>query len=109
MAINWRLKTYLFTKHSISSITELRKVISKKTGIVISLQNLSNIVNKKPVQIRLGTMEIICSALDCHLSDFLEIKPKNYQKSEEKRKLSFKNTPHSQRAKKAFPEPKDYI
>lgn len=109
MAINWRLKTYLATKHSIHRIPELQKIISKKTGVVISRQNLSNIVNKRPTQIRLETMELICSALSCKLSDILEIKPKQFKQVDDKKKLSYKNTPNSKRAISMFPDPKDYL
>lgn len=108
MAINWRLRTYVVTKHSINTVTELKKIISKRTGVIISLQNLTNIVNKRPKQIRLETMEIICSALNCNLSEFLEIKPKII-KNIEKKKLSYQNTPNCKRAINIFPDPKDYI
>jgi len=109
MAINWRLKTYLATTHAIFSLTELQKIICKKTGVIISCQNLSNIVNKHPKQIRLETIELICSALCCKLSDILEVKPKQFKQVEDKKKLSFKNTPNSKRAISSFPDPKDYI
>jgi DNA-binding Xre family transcriptional regulator len=109
MAINWRLKTYLSTTHSIYTIVDLKKLISKRTGIVISLQNLSNIVNKRPKQIRLETIEIICSALDCQLSDFLEVRSKKFSKYQDKKKLSYKNTPDCKRSINMFPDPKDYL
>lgn len=109
MAINWKLRTYLTTKHSIYSVTEFKKLIVKKTGIVISLQNLTNIVNKKPMQIRLETIEIICSALNCNLNDFLEVKPKIFKNTEETKKLSYKNTPNCKKGIKKFPDPKDYV
>lgn len=109
MAINWRLKTYLSTQHSVYTVTELKKIITKKTGIIISIQNLANMVNKKPKQIRLGTMELLCSALNCNLGDFLEIKPKIFRRNEDKKKLSYKNTPNSKRSTNMFPDPKDYL
>jgi len=108
MAISWRLKTYLLTKHSIYKIVDLQKIIIKKTGIKISLQNLSKIIGKRPSQIRLETFEIICTALNCNLSDFLEIKPKKYKKIGKVKKLSFKNTRHDMRGTNTFPNPEDY-
>ena len=77
MSIKWNFKKYLEQKHSIYSATELKKLINKKTGISISLQNTCNYLNNKPAMIRLETMEIICTALDCTLHDFLEINPSN--------------------------------
>lgn len=107
MAINWKLKTYLATKHSIYSATELRKKISKTTGVIISIQQLCNIINR-PSTIRLSTMEIICTALQCQLSDFLQIVGKKSRRPENSQKLSYKNTPLCKRSHNHFPDPKDY-
>lgn len=107
MAINWRLKTYLATKHGIYHATILQKRIVKKTGVLISVQNLRNYLNRKPKSIRLKTVELIVTALACELSDFLEIKPSETAVGETK-KLSYQNTPLSKRATVQFPDPKNY-
>jgi DNA-binding Xre family transcriptional regulator len=109
MAINWKLKTYMIRSHSIFSLVDLQKKISNRTGVIISIQNLSNMTNKRPKQIRLETIELICSALNCKLSDILEVKPKEFSLNGNKQKLSYKNTPHAKRGVKAFPNPKDYL
>lgn len=113
MAINWKLKTYLATKHGIYGATALQKQIIKKTGVIISIQNLCNYIDKKPKAIRLKTIEIVCKALSCELKDFCEVKTElstNPGKESicEIKKLSYQNTPHSKRAFKNFPDPKDY-
>ncbi|MCK5537501.1 MAG: helix-turn-helix transcriptional regulator [Bacteroidales bacterium] len=110
MSTSWRLKSYIAQNHSIYTATDFQKKIIKKTGIIISLVQLSKILKKKPVLIRLETMEIICSALNCNLTQFMNIKPKKYKliKGEEK-KLSYKNTPHSQRGVHQFPDPQNYF
>jgi DNA-binding Xre family transcriptional regulator len=105
--IRWKFKSYLSEKHQIYSATELQKIVVKKTGVVISLAQLCKLVNRDPSLIRLSTMEVICSALDCKLFDILEIGPKA-MKPEQKRKLSFKNTPKSKIGGKNFPSPTDY-
>ncbi|MGE4232042.1 MAG: helix-turn-helix domain-containing protein [Bacteriovoracia bacterium] len=108
MAIRWRLRTYIATKHGIFRATDLQRRIAKKTGVLISLQNLCNYLNDKPKALRLETIEIICSALECELKEFCEIEPTKF-KTGETRKLSFKNTPHSKKLKtKTFPDPDDY-
>src|SRR3989339_144503 len=107
MAINWKLKTYLITIHAIYTLCDLQKIISQKTGVIISVQNLANMANKRPKQIRLETIELICSALNCKLSDILEIKPRQFKNTNDKKKLSFKNTPNSKKSSKFFPDPKD--
>lgn len=105
--IRWRLKVHLVQKHQIYSVTALQKHIVKKTGVVISVANLCKYVNQTPKMIRLETMEIICSALECELSVFLSVEPKVF-KTDRARKLSFKNTPKGKIATNSFPTPGNY-
>jgi DNA-binding Xre family transcriptional regulator len=107
MAIHWRLKTYLATSHGIYRATVLQKRIVKKTGVLISVQNLRSYMNKKPKAIRLKTLELLITALECKMSDFLDIKPAEFSVGETK-KLSYQNTPLSKRSVTQFPDPKDY-
>lgn len=107
MAIHWTFKQYLSAKHQIYTATDLQKRIVKETGVVISVAQLCKLVNRKPKQIRFETAEILCSALQCKLSDFLKISARQMNPSQ-KRKLSYKNTPLSKIARKAFPSPEDY-
>lgn len=108
MAISWRLKTYLATKHGIFSSTVLQKKIINATGIIISIQNLCKYINKKPVKLPLKTMELICSSLNCSLSDFCNVTSRKYN-SKTTKKLSFKNTPSSKRGINNFPAPRNYM
>jgi len=107
MTIKWSLKKYLLEKHSIRSATDLRKVVIKKTGVTISLQNVCNLINKRPSSIRLETMELICTTLNCKLEAFCQISTKKKGPNRPK-KLSYKNTPHSKRGLSQFPDPEDY-
>jgi DNA-binding Xre family transcriptional regulator len=107
MAIHWTFKQYLSSKHQIYSSTELQKKIVKETGVVISIAQLCNLVNSCPKLIRFETAEILCSALNCELADFLRITAKKMNPNQ-KRKLSYKNTPRCKIATKAFPSPGDY-
>jgi DNA-binding Xre family transcriptional regulator len=108
MSIHWKLKTLLSQKYSIYSATVFQKKIIKSTGIIISLPNICKLLNNKPKVIKLETMEIICSTLNCGLQDFVEVRPRKYKNTDNIKKLSFKNTPHSKRAVSNFPCPKDY-
>lgn len=110
MAIHWRLRTYLATQHGIFSAVELQKKVTQSTGIIISVQNLRAYLNQKPKLIPLKTMELICSALQCELSAFCEIKPQpRVARSTEPKKLSFHNTPINKRiSAQQFPDPKHY-
>jgi DNA-binding Xre family transcriptional regulator len=107
MPIKWKLKTYIKENHSIYTAKKLKEVIEKKTGVNISLQNVCNYLSKTPSMLRLETMEILCTALNCKLSDFVEINPSK-KKNIMNKKLSFKNTPHTKRGVDNFPDPKEY-
>ncbi len=107
MAIKWNLKKYIKNEHSIDSARDLKILIKHKTGVCISLQNICNYLTKRPVMVRLETMEVLCTALECNLSNFLEVSPSKKNKKEE-RKLSYKNTPHAKRGHNDFPNPDDY-
>lgn len=94
--------------HGIYTVTELRKVIIKKTGYIISIGNLCKYVNHTPTMLKLETAEIICSALGCELSDFFKIRPKKF-KNISRKKLSYKNTPKKMIGIDSFPDPENYI
>jgi len=107
MAIRWSFKHFLASKHQIYSVTDLQKKIVKETGIVISVSQLCKLVNRTPSMIRFETAEILVSALNCELSDFLTISAKKMNPTEPK-KLSYKNTPRSKIGVKSFPSPSNY-
>jgi hypothetical protein len=109
MAISWRLKTYLASKHEIFLATDLQKLILKKTGTMVSLSNLCRYCNKRPKSLRLETIQILCTTLGCSMDAFCEISPVVIKKSEiKKKKLSPQNTPNKNRGANAFPHPGDY-
>jgi DNA-binding Xre family transcriptional regulator len=112
MAISWRLRTYLATRHGIFSAVEFQKAITQATGTIISVQNLRGYLNEKPKLLPLKTIELICTTLQCKLSDFCEItaQPQSTPKAgQSPRKLSFHNTPIKKRAaNKLFPDPAHY-
>jgi len=107
MSIKWNLKKYLSKNHGIYTATEFKKVITKQTGVVISLQNLCNLLNSTPKMIRFKTIEIICTALNCTMDAFCQIIPEE-KKKKDTEKLSYKNTPLSKRGVHQFPNPSDY-
>lgn len=107
MAIRWTFKQYVATKHQIYSSTALKKKITEETGVVISVAQLCKFMNGTPKMIRFETAEILCSALECKLSDFLVI-TKKQMNAAQSRKLSYKNTPIGKIGVRAFPAPADY-
>lgn len=107
MAVQWHLKSYLSRQHNIFKATELRALVLKRTNVRISLQNICNLLNGKPRALKLATIEILCTALDCELSAFCKIKP-GIKVNPNPRPLSFQNTPNGKRVKADFPDPADY-
>jgi DNA-binding Xre family transcriptional regulator len=108
MAIHWHLKTYLARQQGIYRPTDLQALVVKKTNILISLPSISKLLNRKPAAIRLHTMELICTALDCQLSDFCQIKPSVNKRPEVRKRLSPVHTPANKKSVTAFPDPVDY-
>lgn len=109
MAIKWGLKKYLAVEHGIYKSTELKKLISEKTGVIVSHSNLCRYTNGIPKSLRLETIHLLCTALECRLADFCEITPKTVKKAKvKKKKLSPQNTPAKHIGTKCFPDPADY-
>ena len=110
MAIHWRLKTYLAISHGIFSAVDLQKKVTQSTGVIISVQNLRAYINEKPKLIPIKTIELICTALQCELSAFCEIKPQPQITGKPiPKKLSFHNTPLKKRTSgRLFPDPSHY-
>ena len=106
MAIQWRLKTFI-AERGIYRAKDLQRKITRETGVIVSLQNICNLLKGNPQAVKLQTIEIICTALDCKMTDFCNVSPKKFDASQI-RKLSFTNTPHRARGKTSFPDPKDY-
>lgn len=106
MAIQWRLKSFVSSR-GIYRARDLQRKITEKTGIIISLQNICNLLKEKPLGVKLKTIEIICTALDCNMTDFCNISAGKFDPTNV-RKLSFHNTPHKNRGSAELPEPKDY-
>ncbi len=75
MPVRWNLKRWLAVERNIYRPSELRTLLRTKTGVTLSLQAVSTLVNETPGALRLRTIQALCNALDCKLSDFCEIFP----------------------------------
>ncbi len=75
MPVRWDLKKWLAVERNIYRPSELRTLLLTKAGVKISLQAVSTLINNTPGALRLPTMQALCNALDCKLSDFCEILP----------------------------------
>lgn len=75
MPVQWNLKQWLAVKHQIYRPSELQPLLEEKAGLQLSLQAISSLLNNVPNALRLSTIQALCNALDCTLSDFCEVVP----------------------------------
>lgn len=75
MAIVWTLKKWLAVNRDIYRASELQLLLAEKAGVRLSLQAISSIINTQPSALRLQTIQALCNALDCKLSDFCNVVP----------------------------------
>lgn len=110
MTVKWSLKRFIASSEEVYNVTGFQALIQERTGVRVSLQQLCNLVNRKPKSIRISTIEIICSALNCKLSDFLEVEKSEriLKRRKKTRKLAVQNTPKSKLSLEFPPNPYDY-
>jgi putative transcriptional regulator len=75
MPVIWNLKKWLAVERDIYRPSELQAVLAQNAGVQLSLQAISALINGKPHALRLQTIQALCNALDCKLSDFCEVLP----------------------------------
>jgi DNA-binding Xre family transcriptional regulator len=115
MPIVWNLKKWLAVERDIYRPSELQALIAEKAGVHISLQAISALVNGKPNAIRLKTIQALCNALDCELSDFCNVTPEPV-KEQQKRRQAAGETPlrlygakaNQGKVESVFPDPNLY-
>jgi DNA-binding Xre family transcriptional regulator len=71
----WNFRVWLAREREIFSPTQLQKVLVERAGVRLSLQALSSLMKGRPEAIRFQTMQAICNALNCRLSDFCQMTP----------------------------------
>jgi len=75
MSVDWRFKKWLAVEKDIYKPIELQQLIEEKENVHLSLQSISALINGKPNALRLKTIQVLCNALDCKLSDFCDVVP----------------------------------
>lgn len=83
MAIVWNLKKWLAVNRDIYRASEVQLLVAEKAGVRLSLQAISAIINGQPSALRLQTIQALCNALDCKLSDFCDVLPDTRGRSQE--------------------------
>lgn len=115
MPIVWNLKKWLAVERDIYRPSELQALLIEKVGVQLSLQAISSLINGKPSALRLQTIQALCNALDCKLSDFCEVLPDTDKEKHQKRSSSNDNPKRLYGDKQIttdkenlFPDPRKY-
>ncbi len=74
MGFNWNLENLLKAK-GIKNASELQKKLEDELGIKLTRQALHKLMKKEPNEIRLKTLQTICSLLEVTSSELLLITP----------------------------------
>lgn len=88
MPIVWNLKKWLAVERDIYRPSEVQALLAEKAGVQISLQAVSALINGKPNALRLQTIQALCNALNCKLSDFCEVLPDSANEQQKQRKVA---------------------
>ncbi len=115
MPIVWKLKKWLAVERDIYRPSELQALLVEKVGVQLSLQAISSLINGKPSALRLQTIQALCNALDCKLSDFCEVLPdtakeqqKQHQQSGDTPTRLYGGKEKSVDQENLFPDPRTY-
>lgn len=73
MPVVWNLKKWLALERDVYRPSELQALLAERAGVQLSLQAVSALINGTPSALRLQTIQALCNALDCKLSDFCDV------------------------------------
>jgi DNA-binding Xre family transcriptional regulator len=75
MAIIWNLRRWLAVERNIYRPGELRAVLAERADYHLTIQAVTTLMKGPPRELRLRTIQALCTSLDCKLSDFCEVSP----------------------------------
>ena len=115
MPVMWNLKKWLALERDIYRPSELQTLIKEKTGVLLSLQAISALMNGKPNGIRFQTMQVLCDTLDCDICDFFNVTPGTQAEKKKQYKVVggtsvrlYGVKEQSKRGENIFPDPDEY-
>jgi len=73
MAFTWTLRELVATKFGIDKPADLHRLLTERTNLKITVQAVGLLLSKPPEALRIPTMQALCTALNCKLSDFASI------------------------------------
>ena len=84
MPVVWNPKKWLAVERDIYHPIELQTLLAGKSGVQLSLQAVSALINGRPSALQLQTMQELCNALECEHFDFCNVLPETVQGQKEK-------------------------
>jgi DNA-binding Xre family transcriptional regulator len=115
MPIVWNLKKWLAVERDIYRPSELQALLAERAGVELSIQAISALMNGKPNALRLQTIQALCNALNCKLSDFCEVLPDSVKEQQKQRKVAgdapvrlYGTKERSKNQESLFPDPHQY-
>ncbi|WP_409490673.1 helix-turn-helix domain-containing protein [Amycolatopsis sp. cmx-11-12] len=62
--IEWRLRKVMASRN-VWNATELRELLVQRAGFELSLQSVDVLIKKHPVQVKVATLQALCTTLRC--------------------------------------------
>jgi putative transcriptional regulator len=62
--IEWRLRKVMASR-DVWAATDLRELLIQRAGFELSLQSVSELIKKQPVQVKVATLQALCTTLRC--------------------------------------------
>lgn len=72
--MKWTLREFL-AERGFTRATDISRTIFERTGYSLCVQAVCDLLNEPPKMLRIETMQAICDAFYCRLSDFCEVIP----------------------------------
>lgn len=90
MAFEWKLRK-IMVENNIWSGAELARRMEETTGYKLSPPSIAALLNESPKQVKLTTLDALCSALNCKPNDLLVHKPTTIASSNQKNEIFREN------------------
>lgn len=74
MSFYWKLRREMLLRKNVHRAVDLQALLTQH-GLPLSLPAVCALIKQTPLSLHLSTMQIICNALGCNLSDLCVMKP----------------------------------
>ncbi|TQJ05018.1 helix-turn-helix domain-containing protein [Amycolatopsis cihanbeyliensis] len=64
MRIEWRLRKVMASR-DVWTATQLRDLLIQRAGFELSLQSVDVLIKRQPVQVKVATLQALCTTLRC--------------------------------------------